>query len=76
MMFGGIQITVSEHATEEITLFSDRKRTKRGMRRLRAKYGSLRRRVPCAFKTPFGLVMHPDFYAKLRSHPVEVRHDR
>lgn len=62
---GGMRVTVSPHATEEYTLFPDRKRTKRGMRRLRARYGTLKRRRPCAFQTPMGLVVHPDIYREL-----------
>lgn len=68
--FMGLKITVSPHATELIRLFPDAKRTKRGRRRLLAKYGKrfpgLQRRIPCALKTPFGLVVHPDIYAELK----------
>ena len=66
-MIGGMNILVSEHATEKFRIFPDRKRTKRGNRRFRAKWGSDIRRRPCAYKTPFGLVVHPTLYAALRA---------
>lgn len=71
-MLNGMKITVSENATEEFHIFPDRKRTKRGERRFRAKYGSDIRRRPCAFKTPFGLIVHPKIWAQLRVETCEA----
>ncbi len=66
MMFHGIPIIASEYATEEVPLFPDAKRTKRGLRRRMAKYGKrfpgLKKRVPCAFMFQGKMIAHPAVY--------------
>ena len=64
--FSGVKITQSSACYEMVPLFPDKKRSKRRDRRVRGKYGRLDRMNPLTYKTPFGFVMHPILYAKLK----------
>ena len=65
--FGGVNITVSEYAYEMVPIFPYKKRTKRRVRRTRAKYGRIDRMNPLIFETPHGFVLHPKLYADLKN---------
>ena len=65
--FSGVKVTQSNACYEMVPLFPDKKRTKRRNRRVLGKYGRLDRMNPLAYNTPFGMVMHPILYAKLKS---------
>jgi len=64
--FVGMKITVSHEAYEMVPIFPDKPKTKRRLRRTRGRFGRVDRMNPLAFKTPFGLVMHPILYKKLK----------
>lgn len=70
-MLGGVKITVSDQCYEMVPIFPDKPRTKRRMRRTRGRFGRLDRMNPLAYKTPFGIVMHPILYARLKQEGVE-----
>ena len=62
-MIGGVNITFSIHATQEIELYPDKPRTKRRVRRILGKHGALTKRVPAVYRTPWGFIAHPSFRA-------------
>lgn len=62
----GVPVIASEHATEDFRIFPDKKRTKRRLRRLRAKWGSETRRRPAAFATPTAMFVHPTLLEKMK----------
>lgn len=63
--FAGTKIITSDQAYEMVPIFPDKPRTKRRLRRTRGKFGRLDRMNPLAYRTPFGLVVHPKIYAEL-----------
>jgi len=67
MMFGAQKIVVSVEAYEMVPIFPDKPRTKRRRRRTRGRFGREDRMNPLAFKTPYGLVVHPIIYAQLKA---------
>lgn len=64
--FQGVPVVVSEHATETVPRFPDKKRTKRRMRRVRGKYGSWMVARPCAYEAMGKLIVHPLIADRLR----------
>ncbi len=67
-MFGGITLVQSEHATAEIDKTphtDDMREMVEELRRL-----GQTKRVPAAFRTPQGFVMHPTLFQKLRQYSV------
>ena len=64
--FGRINIVTSEHAYEMVPIFPDKPRTKRRLRRTRARFGRTDRMSQLVYKTPYGFVMHPKLYAELK----------
>lgn len=64
--FAGTRITVSDQAYEMVPLFPDKPKTKRRLRRTRGRFGRTDRMNPLAFKTPYGLVVHPIIYRQLK----------
>ncbi len=67
--FAGVKIIVSPHALEETDerLFpKSRYRSKRIHKKLCKRFGGEFRKVPCIWKTPQGLVCHPDMYSRLK----------
>ncbi len=64
--FGGVKVTVSAECYEMVPIFPDKPRTKRRMRRVIGKYGRTDRMNPLAYQTPYGMVMHPIIYEKLK----------
>lgn len=65
--FGGMRVTVSDQAYEMVPIFPDKPRTKRRLRRTRGKFGRADRMNPLAYKTPFGMVVHPIIYERLKN---------
>jgi hypothetical protein len=64
----GLKITFSEHAMADTTerLFpASRHRSKRIHKKLVKRFGGEFRKVPCIYKTPSGIVMHPSYRAEL-----------
>jgi hypothetical protein len=59
-------VFVSEHATEEVPIFPEKKWSKRRRRRVVGKYGSWTRRAPCAFRAGPALYVHPTIYAEMQ----------
>lgn len=64
--FYGTKILVSAEAYEMVPIFPDKPATKRRQRRTRGKFGRLDRMKPLAYKTPFGLLVHPAIYTRLQ----------
>lgn len=68
--FGGLKIVVSVHAVERKYGWPARhKETRRSARlykKLSKKFGPQYVEKPCALKTPFGLVVHPEIYQALK----------
>ena len=64
--FGSVTVTVSNEAFEMVPIFPDKPNTKRRRRRTLGKYGRTERLNPLAFNTPFGLVVHPILFEKLK----------
>jgi hypothetical protein len=69
--YGGLQIFVSSHCTEEVCRFPDKKRTKRRMRRVIGKYGSWKVRRPAAYRAGPALYVHPVIYDQMRRELAE-----
>ncbi|WP_291732273.1 hypothetical protein [Leisingera sp. F5] len=65
-MFSGVKITVSDQAYKMVPIYPDKPKSKRRLRRTRGKFGRTDRMLPLAFKTPFGLVVHPRIYSEMR----------
>lgn len=65
-MIGQMKIIQSTEAYKMVSIFPDRPNTKRRRRRILGKYGKLVRMEPQAYKTPFGLVVHPLIYRALK----------
>jgi hypothetical protein len=73
--FFGLRIIVSEYALQETTerLFPvSRHRSKRIHKKLVRRFGGEFRKAPAIWKTPSGIVMHPDQYAALRARLAEM----
>lgn len=66
--FNGVQIIVSPHALENSTVrnFPAKRRSKRLHKKLCKRFGGEFRQVPCIWKTPHGIVMHPVMYAEFK----------
>ena len=64
--FGAEKVIVSNEAYEMIPIFPDKPRTKRRLRRTRGRFGRTDRMNPLAFKSPYGLIVHPIIYHKLK----------
>ncbi len=65
----GLPIIVSEHALEEtdVRLFPESKnRSRRIHKKLVKRFGGEFRKVPCIWKTPQGLIMHPVMYQRFQ----------
>lgn len=65
--FAGTRVTTSAECYEMVPIFPDKKRSKRRMRRTRGRFGRLDRMQPTAYQTPYGLVMHPMLYDRLKA---------
>lgn len=65
--FSGMRITVSEQCYEMVPIFPDKPKTKRRMRRTMGRFGRLDRMNPLAYRTQYGLVMHPILFKRLRA---------
>ena len=64
--FGGMPITVSLNATQRVQNWPDKKRSKRLIKKLTKRLGPQFFDKPAAFKTPMGLVVHPEIYKQLK----------
>ena len=64
-MIAGMKITVSTAAVERVENYPNRARSNRLQKKMWRKYGPQSYDKPCALKTPFGIVVHPDLYPKL-----------
>lgn len=65
----GVRIMVSDHAlkdTDQRLFSASRHRSKRVHKKLIKRFGSEFKRVPCIYKTPQGLAVHPTMYAQLK----------
>lgn len=70
-MIDGLPVIVSPFSVRRVRLFPDsRHRSKRIWRKLVRRHGAEYREVPAAFRTPAGLVLHPDLLAALDSNPT------
>jgi hypothetical protein len=67
MTFGGLNVTVSIHATERVgPHWPVKPRSKRLHKKMEKKRGPQFTVKPAAFNTPLGLVVHPEIYAELK----------
>mgnify|MGYP007046953596 CR=1 FL=1 len=66
--FSGTKITVSSECYEMVPIFPDKPRTKRRLRRTRGRFGRTDRLNPLAYQTPFGMVVHPIIYDRIKNH--------
>jgi hypothetical protein len=64
--FGGINVTVSLNATKRVENWPNKKRSRRLVKKMTKKRGPQITYEPAAFETPFGFVVHPDIYAKMK----------
>jgi hypothetical protein len=72
--FGGLPVTVSLNATERTgPYWPVRQRSKRLHKKLMKKRGPQFFDKPAAFKTPYGLIVHPDIYAEFEKR---MSHDQ
>lgn len=71
--FSGTRVAVSEECYEMVPIFPDKPRTKRRMRRTRGRFGRVERMNPLAYKTPYGLVIHPILYERLKFHSTRCQ---
>ena len=73
--FGGLKITVSEHAletTDERLFPISRHRSNRVFKKLTKRFGGEFMKVPCAYQTRIGVVMHPKKYAEFERQVIEA----
>lgn len=70
-----MKVTVSLNATEPYENWPSKKRSRRLIKKMTKKRGPQIMYRPAAFQTPFGLIVHPEIYAKLRNHPKGEPHD-
>lgn len=64
-----MRITVSDLAlrdTEERLFPASKNRSRRIHKKLVKRFGGEFRRVPCIYKTPWGLIAHPALYAEIK----------
>lgn len=69
MMYAGMRVIVSENALTDTTerLFpASKNRSARIRKKLIKRFGGEFRKKPAAFKTPAGLVMHPEVWRQLQ----------
>lgn len=77
-----LTILVSEHALKDsdIRLFPEsRHRSRRIHKKLVKRHGGVFRKVPCIFKTPESIIMHPTLYREFQAEmarQVNERHDK
>ena len=64
--FSGVSITVSANATERVLRWPEKKRSRRLHKKLTKRLGPQVWNKPVAFRTPMGIVMHPDLYEELK----------
>lgn len=67
MMYLGMNITTSPHATERVLRWPDKKRSKRLVKKMTARLGPQIHYRPAAIVTPWGMVVHPEIFAKLKN---------
>lgn len=68
-----LNIVVSDHALKDsdVRLFPEsRHRSRRIHKKLVKRHGGEFRKVPCMFKTPQGIIMHPALYQQLQAEMV------
>lgn len=63
----GTPITISAEAYETRQIFPDKPRTKRRLRRTKAKFGRTQYNHPMAYRMGNSIVMHPTIYAALET---------
>lgn len=64
-----VQITVSEHAlkdSDERLFRASKNRSRRIHKKLVKRFGGEFRKVPCVWRTPQGIIMHPTLYAEFQ----------
>lgn len=66
--FMGAQISVSIHATKMVENWQVKKRSKRLLKKLTKLRGPQFTREPCATRTPFGWIVHPEVMDQMRKH--------
>lgn len=77
-----LTILVSEHALKDsdIRLFPEsRHRSRRIHKKLVKRHGGVFRKVPCIFKTPESIIMHPTLYREFQAEmarQVNERHEK
>lgn len=77
--WSGLRIIVSDRAlleTQERLFPESRHRSRRLHKKLVRRHGGEFRKVPAAWETPTGLVMHPQLYAALRAKMEEATNGR
>lgn len=70
----GMRITVSEFALKDTNerLFPESKnRSRRIHKKLLKRFGGEFRKVPCVWRTPQGIIMHPTLYAEFQRTMVQ-----
>lgn len=72
-MFGAIRIQVSAHALSRRENWPSKPRSKRLTKKLTKKLGPQITYEPAAIETPFGMIVHPEVYRKLKER---AKHDR
>lgn len=65
--FGGITFTVSEYAVKRVENWPVKRRSMRLHKKLIKKLGPQFSDEPCIISGPFGKIIHPRIYDKLRS---------
>lgn len=74
-MFGGVKIIVSDNALEEtdVRLFPHSPhRSKRIRKKLIKRFGGEFKKVPCIFKTPGAVIMHPNRYKEFQRTAADL----
>lgn len=70
----GVQITVSEYAlkdSDERLFPASKNRSRRIHKKLVKRFGGEFRKVPCVWRTPQGIIMHPTLYAEFQRAMAE-----
>lgn len=63
----GVVVTPSALAESTVRLFPEsRHRSRRVRKKLLKRFGSEFKLVPCAYDTPYGLIIHPALYDELK----------
>jgi len=67
----GVNISVSQHSTKEQINWPIKKRSRRLHKKMTKRLGPQITRVPCAFMTTTGMIVHPDIYAQLKREAIK-----